>query len=183
MKTTVLGLTVIAGLAAGPAALAANAKVEAPIRAFIDAFNKGDSKAAAANNAAGLSIIDEPPPHYWTGPGAFAGWAADLEKDAKAHGDTDGKVILGATTFETVTGDHAYAVMNASYDYNEKGVAMREHGRFTFALVGGRGGWKIAAWAWSGAKPAPAPAAKPAAAAPAKPAAPAKAAAVAKPGM
>jgi len=180
MKTTVLGLALVAGLAAGPAALAANAKVEAPIRQFIDSFNKGDAKTAAATHAAGASIIDEPPPHYWTGPGAFGAWAADLDKDAKAHGDTDGKVTLGATTFESVTGDHAYAVMNAVYGYTEKGVAMREHGHFTFALVGGHGGWKIAAWAWSGAKAVAAPAAKPAAAA--KPASPAKPAAKPAPG-
>jgi hypothetical protein len=175
MKTTHLGLALIAGLAGAPAAaLAANARVEAPIRAFIDAFNKGDMKTAAATHLASVSIIDEPPPHYWTGAGAFNGWAGDLAKDAKANGDTDGKVILGSTTDESVSGDHAYTVMNAIYAYTEKGVAMREHGRFTFALTGGRGGWKIAAWAWSGSKPmaAPAAAAKPASAA--KSAAPAK---------
>ena len=89
--------------------------------------------------------------------------------DAKANGDTGGKVTLGSVTDEYVTGDHGYVVMNATYSYSEKGVAMREHGHFTFSLAGGKGGWKIAAWAWSGAKPMAAPAAKPAAATAAKP--------------
>ena len=172
MNKSVLGLAVLAGLAAGPT-LAANAKLEAPIHQFVESFNKGDMKgAAAANVAGGISIIDEPPPHYWTGAGAFAAWAAAVETDAKAHGDTDGKVTLGAATREDVNGDHAYVVMPATYSYTEKGVATREPAHFVFALAHGADGWKIAAWSWTGGKPAPAPAAKAAPAA--KPAAPKK---------
>ena len=160
MKKTIIGLALVAGLAAGPV-LAANAKLEAPAHQFIDAFNKGDLKGAAAANApGGISIIDEVPPHYWTGAGAFSAWAADLATDAKAHGDTDGKVTLGAVQRSEMTGDHGYVVMAATYTYNEKGVAMREPARFVFAMVRGAGGWKIAAWTWAGGKPAPAPAAK-----------------------
>ncbi|HEY1449030.1 MAG TPA: nuclear transport factor 2 family protein [Caulobacteraceae bacterium] len=173
MHKSVLGLALAAGLAAGPV-LAANAKLEAPIHQFVDSFNKGDMKGATAANAAGgISIIDEPPPYYWSGPGAFAGWAAAVDKDAKAHSDTDGKVTLGAASRADVTGDHAYVVMPATYSYNEKGVAMREPAHFVFALVREAGGWKIAAWTWAGGKPTPAPIPK-VPTLPAKPAAAAK---------
>jgi len=45
----------------------------APIRTFMDAFNRGDAAAAAATHSAtaDLTIIDEVSPHLWHGPQAF----------------------------------------------------------------------------------------------------------------
>lgn len=172
MKTTVLGLALVAGLVGGHDAVAAIAKVEAPIHQFIDAFDKGDMKTAAATHMASATIIDEFPPHYWTGAGAFNNWATALMADAKANGDTGGKVTLGRVSLEHVEGDKAYVVTSATYSYVEKGAPMSEAGHFTFAMANGASGWKIAAWAWTGSKPMaakaavaakPATAAKPAA--------------------
>src|SRR5512146_1542866 len=87
-----------ASLALGAAALAKPAPAAGlmtPIRQFIDSFNKGDIKTAEATHVAAPTIIDEVAPHHWQGQGAFQAWAGDLDKDAKAKGQTDEKVTLG----------------------------------------------------------------------------------------
>jgi hypothetical protein len=162
------GLTALSGSCL---AAAASQGPTAPIRVFINDFNKGDNAGAKATHVASPSIIDEVAPHAWNGPGAFDAWAADLAKDATAHGDTGGKVTLGSTIKSQVDGDTAYVVIHATYAYNEKGQAMAEPASFTFALRHGAGGWKIASWAWNGTTPHAVKAKATAAPAAAKPAA------------
>ncbi|HXU99016.1 MAG TPA: hypothetical protein VG166_00780, partial [Caulobacteraceae bacterium] len=84
------------------------------------------------------------------GPKGFESWAADLMKDAKAHGDTNAGVTLGNVARQEVTGSRAYVVFPAVYSFTEKGVALREAGHMTFVLARGKAGWKIAAWTWTG---------------------------------
>ena len=157
MKSTILGLVCLAALSTASAAAAANAQLEAPIRQFIDTFNKGDVKGAAATHlAAGVSIIDEVPPHHWQGPKAVETWAADLAKNDKAAGITDEHVTLGAVTREVVSGDTAYVVIAATYTFKQKGAAMREPAHMTFALRKSAQAWKISGWTWTGPNPVPA---------------------------
>ena len=159
MKSTILGLACVAAFstASTATATAANAQLEAPIHQFIDAFNKGDVKAAGATHlASGISIIDEVPPHNWQGPKAFGTWAADLTKNDKAAGISDEKVTLGAVTREVMSPDTAYVIVAATYTFKQKGVAMREPAQMTFALKKDSGAWKIAGWTWSGPDPTPA---------------------------
>ncbi|MDQ3175311.1 MAG: hypothetical protein M3Q91_16640 [Acidobacteriota bacterium] len=53
----------VAGLAAGPtAAFDEKADVMVPVHQFVDGFNKGNTKTAAAASADQTSIIDEFPP-------------------------------------------------------------------------------------------------------------------------
>jgi hypothetical protein len=71
---------------------------DAPITKFIEAFKKGDMAWAAATHAAEADlVIDEVPPFLWRGAPALKAWAADLERDAKAQGITDGWLIHGWT--------------------------------------------------------------------------------------
>jgi ketosteroid isomerase-like protein len=157
MKSAIVGMACLATLSTASASAAADAQIEAPIRQFIDTFNKGDVKGAAATHlAAGTSIIDEFPPHIWQGPMAVETWAADLAKNDKAAGISDEAVALGAVTREVVSGDSAYVVVAATYTFKQKGVAMREPAHMTFALRKASGAWKIAGWAWTGPNPAPA---------------------------
>jgi ketosteroid isomerase-like protein len=143
-------LTLGAGLAA--AAPPASEPVAA-LHQFIDSFNKGDLKAAAAAHAPDAVIIDEFPPHVWRGPNAFQAWAASLDKAAKAAGDTDEKVSLGAPTRSEVNGDVAYVIVPATYTYKEKGKPMREPAQFAAALRKEGGAWKLTGWAWTGTVP------------------------------
>ncbi len=136
----------------------------ATVGQFINSFNKGDVKAAEATHAADAVIIDEVAPHRWLGPGAFGAWAADLDKDAKAKGQTDQRVSLGKAERVLVDGDTAYVVVPATYIYKEKGKAMVEPARMAFSLAKTADGWKISGWTWAGTVPhAAAPKPKPAA--------------------
>jgi hypothetical protein len=141
---------VVASIAAG-----ADSPAMAPIRKFVDSFNKGDSAAAAATHAASadLSITDEVPPYLWRGPQAFQSWSRDLAADAEKNGITDQAVTLSAPTREELHGDHAYVVVPAVYAFKQRGVAMREAAQMTFALKKGPDGWLIHGWTWTGPKP------------------------------
>jgi ketosteroid isomerase-like protein len=133
-----------------PTGATEKADVMAAVRQFVDSFNKGDVKAAAAVCADETSIIDEFPPHEWHGPGACTKWMNDYDADAKKNGITDGLVTLSAPRHVDVAADHAYVVVPATYAFKEKGRPVQETGSLlTIALQKGAGGWRITGWAWS----------------------------------
>ena len=143
-------------LSAAAVAATPDAQLTAPIRQFVDSFNKGDSKAAAATHVTtDLAIIDEVAPHLWTGAGAFKAWSDDLASDAQKRGLTDQSVTIGEPTRQEVAGDRAYVIVPAVYSFKDHGVSMSEPAQWTFVLKKGEGGWKIAGWTWTGPKPQP----------------------------
>ena len=154
MKSPILLTGCLFLLTAAPA-LAGDAALEATIRQFADAFNKGDMKAAKALHVAAPTLIDEVPPHLWRGPKAFDNWGADLAKSEAAEGKSGGQVTIGAPTREIVSGDHAYAVAPTTYTFQQKGRTMRETAQFTFILNKEASGWKIASWTWTSPDPKP----------------------------
>lgn len=131
-------------------ATAKDAAIEAPIRQFVDSFNKGDAAGAAATMVEKVTIIDEVAPFHWRGKGAFGVWGADLDKDSKAKGITDQSVALGAVTRELSDGTNAYVIVPATYRFKQKGVAMVEVAQMTITLEKGTAGWKINGWTWTG---------------------------------
>ena len=137
-------------LTAGPAAAGDDAGVMATVNQFADAFNKGDTKTAVAACADQTSIIDEFPPYEWHGAGACAKWAADYDADSKKNGITPGPVTLGKPRHIDVAGDRAYVVVPATYEFTQKGKAVKQtHSTLTVALQKGAAGWRIVAWTWS----------------------------------
>jgi ketosteroid isomerase-like protein len=147
-------LALLAGLPAASAPPAS--EPVAALHQFIDNFNKGDLKAAQAAHAPDVVIIDEVPPHVWRGPNAFQAWAADLDKAAKAAGDTEQKVTLGQPLRSEITGNTAYAVVPATFTYKEKGKPVTERAQMAAALRREGAAWKITGWAWAGTVPRPA---------------------------
>jgi hypothetical protein len=138
--------TLLQGTTAGPDTTG----VMAAVHQFADAFNKGDTKTAAAACAAQTSIIDEFPPHEWHGAGGCAKWMRDYDADAKRNGITDGVVTLGTPKHIDITADRAYVVVPADYAYKQKSKPARETGSIlTVALQKRAAGWRITAWAWS----------------------------------
>jgi hypothetical protein len=134
----------------------AQADVTAPVRKFIEAFNKGDSQAAYATFASGnISIVDEFAPHQWVGPHAPQDWVADYDKHAAATGVTDGKVTYGPATRTEIEGARAYVVLPTVYLYKEHGKPTREEGQVTAVLHKEAGVWKMRGWTWTGVKPHP----------------------------
>jgi ketosteroid isomerase-like protein len=153
MRKTLLAL--MASVLWVPVAFAATGEdVAAPIRQFIDGFNKGDTASAYATYAKGeITIVDEFAPHRWSGPHAAQDWAAAYDKHAKATGVSDGQVKYGTPTRIEREGDLAYVILPTEYLYKEHGKAMDEKGQITAVLHKEDGAWKMRAWTWSGEKP------------------------------
>ena len=153
---TLIACAILASLAATGSATAAAAPGDpaAPIRQFIDGFNKGDTTSAYAAYASGdIAIVDEFAPHRWLGPNAAHRWAAAYDKHAAATGVTDGHVSYSEPTRIEIEGNVAYVVMPTVYTYKEHGKPLVEEGQITVTLRSGAGGWKISGWTWAGVKP------------------------------
>ena len=106
MQRALIGFICAFVLAAGASAATVNDELAAPIKQFIDNFNKGDSAAAeAANVSTGVIIIDEVAPYLWQGPGAFKAWAKDLDTHDKNAGMTGQQLTLGKVSL-TLSADN-----------------------------------------------------------------------------
>lgn len=157
MKRVIFTVLALAAASIPGAACAADPQIAATIQKFIADFNKGDAAGAASTHlASGVSIIDEVPPYAWQGKDAFGAWANALMSNDKAAGISEEKVTLGAVKRELVTGSTAYVIMEATYSFKQKGLAMREPAQMTYALTRTAEGWKIAGWTWTGPDPKPA---------------------------
>ena len=154
MKHLVVALLCSIGLISVADAATPQAEMLAPIHQFVDSFNRGDAAAAeAANVSTGVVIIDNVPPHLFQGTDAFKTWAKALGSHDKNAGMTDQQVILGKVRQSESMADAGYVSIDAVYSYKQNGVAMREPARMAVALRKVTGGWKIAAWAWTGSSP------------------------------
>jgi hypothetical protein len=141
-----------------PATAFAYADPALQAQAFIDAFGKGDIKAAAATMLPeGVTIIDEFAPYLWQGPTAFADWARDLESSGKAAVMAQESVRLGTPTRRDMVGPAAYIVTPATFSFTLKGKKMTGSAQMAFAMKYTDAGWKIAAWTWTGPAAVPQP--------------------------
>ena len=147
MSRLVIAVAIVVG--SGPAVASQEAHVMAPVRQFVDAFNKNDIKRAEAACADQTFIIDDFPPHEWRGSRATSKWFHDLARMGKKNGMSDPFVTLRKPRQVDVTGTHAYVVVPINLRYNEKGHLVKRTGLMTLALHKGVGGWRIAAWAWT----------------------------------
>jgi ketosteroid isomerase-like protein len=153
MRHAIAALLLLAALIPSAALASDEANAAAVARQFIDGFNKGDVKTALAACAPSTTIIDEFAPYLWQGPNACAAWANDYDADAKKKGITDGVVKLAKPRHVFVTGDKAYVVIPAGYDYKVNGKKTSQTGAtYTIALQKGADGWRITAWTWSTGK-------------------------------
>ena len=142
-------LLALALTTATPALASDETDVMATVNQFVDGFNQGDLKTAAAR-AGQMSIIHEFSPHLWQGSGAFPKWIDDFDADAKKNDIADGFVTLNKPRHVDVTGDRAYVVAPAIYAFKQEGKAMKETGSIiTIALQKNTAGWRITAWAWA----------------------------------
>jgi len=141
---------VMAVLVAGPVAASDKTDVMAAVQQFVDGFNKGDTKTAAAACADQTSIVDEFPPYEWHGTGACLKWMNDYDADAKKNGITDAVVALGTPRHVDVAADRAYVVVPTNYTFKVKGTPDKETGStLTIALQKSGAAWRITGWAWT----------------------------------
>jgi ketosteroid isomerase-like protein len=150
VRHAIAALALLAVMTPAAARAAEEAEAFAPVKQFIEGFNKGDEKTALAACAPSAVIIDEFAPYVWQGQGACAAWASDFDADAKKQSITDAIVKLGKPRHVFVSGDKAYVVVPTSYDYRKKGKKVSQKGAtLTVGLQKGGDGWRITAWAWT----------------------------------
>jgi ketosteroid isomerase-like protein len=143
-------VVVAVALLTGSSEASEKTDVMATVHQFIDGFNKGDAKAALEACAAQASIVDEFPPYAWQGATACSDWANDFEANSKKFKITDTVVTVGKAKHVEVTGDRAYVVVPANYNYKQDGKPVVETGStFTLALQKLAAGWRISGWAWA----------------------------------
>jgi len=148
MRRIAIALAVI--MTAGTAAASDKDDAFAPVKQFIDGFNKGDAKSALATCASPVAIVDEFPPYAWQGANACADWAADFEANAKKNAITDSVVTLHKPRHVEVSGDRAYVVVPADYAYKVNGKKASQKGSvMAAALKKGPDGWRITGWSWA----------------------------------
>jgi ketosteroid isomerase-like protein len=122
----------------------------AVVHQYVDAFNKGDKNAMATACADPMQILDGMSPHVWQGPTAAEDWYADALAEGEHLGVTDYHIGLGEPRHVDVTGDYAYVVVPATFDYNHQGKRVNQTGAaFTVALRKVDGDWRLMAWAWT----------------------------------
>ena len=149
MQQLLLSLVLVL-FAASPAAPAPKADALATVHQFVDSFNKGDTKAAAATCADQTVIIDDFPPYEWHGAGSCLKWMDDYGADAAKNKITDGHVTLGTARHAYVSGDRAYIVVPTTYVYKKNGKVVKEIGStLTVALQSSANSYRITGWAWS----------------------------------
>ena len=99
---------------------------------------------------ASVTIIDEFPPHEWSGTTACADWWKALNAYNDKNGITEAVAKLGVPWSVDVNGDRAYAVIPATYTYKQNGKTVTEsRSVWTVVLERTSAGWRITAWTWS----------------------------------
>jgi hypothetical protein len=137
-------------LTAGSTVTSEKTDVMAAVNQFIDGFNKGDMKTALLACAAQAFIIDEFAPYAWQGPSACSDWANDFDANSKKDKITEPVVTLGKARHVDVTGERAYVVVPANYNFKQDGKPTAETGStLTVALQKVAAGWRITGWTWS----------------------------------
>ena len=123
----------------------------AAIRAYIDAFNKGDPKAMTAVCADPMQILDGMSPHVWQGPTASEDWYRDGLAEFGARLGASGYhwTMVEPPRHVDVTGDYAYIVLTATYSENRQGKQVTVPGLYTVVLRKVGPEWRLTAWAWT----------------------------------
>ncbi len=118
-------------------------------QAVID-FNKGDYNGWAAACASPSQIIDDFPPHVWSGPTACSDWVTAFQAFVKKNKMTSMTVIFGTPWKMAIAGNVAYVVLPATLHFNQNGKPMKLLGSvMTIALKKSAGGWLMTGWTWA----------------------------------
>lgn len=119
------------------------------VRQFVEGFNDDDPARMQAACQDATSLIDDFPPHEWTGPGATTRWYLEMARMASGYGMSDWSVTLGEPSDITVSDELAYVVVPVDVRWMQHGTATPRTGFMTMALREGSEGWRISALAWT----------------------------------
>jgi ketosteroid isomerase-like protein len=121
----------------------------AAVRQFVEGFNADDIERAQAACADETSIIDDFPPHEWTGSGATTRWYVEMSRMAAEYGMSAWSVSLNEPRHVMVSDRRAYVVVPIDVRWLEHGTPADRTGSMTIALREETDGWRISACAWT----------------------------------
>jgi ketosteroid isomerase-like protein len=119
------------------------------VRAFVEAFNNNDVDLVQAACADETLIIDDFPPHEWTGSRATTTWFRGLARMGTEYGMSDPSVKLEAPRNVIVSDRHAYVVSPIDVRWLQDGEPAARTGFITLAVREDADGWRITACAWT----------------------------------
>ena len=146
------GMTIVFAVAisSGSAVASEKTDVVAAVHRYFDNLDQDKLEMALTMCDSHVSILDEFPPHEWHGPTACADWWKALNAYDEKEGIAAGAAALGTAWTVDVTGDRAYFVAPATYEYKQHGKPVKEsRAVFTVALRRTEAGWRITGWTWS----------------------------------
>ena len=116
---------------------------------FVEGFNGDDDKAMQAAFADDAVVIDDFPPHQWTGAGVATRWYREMAEWATGYDMADWSVTLGEPRHVTVSGSDAYLVVLFAAHWLEEGQPAERRGSLAVALRESVEQWRISALAWT----------------------------------
>ncbi|MCG7592843.1 hypothetical protein [Mycobacterium sp. PSTR-4-N] len=120
------------------------------VRRYVDAVNRADPAAMAAQCAEMMQILDGMAPHVWQGPTASEEWWAAVLVEADHLGTGDYHITLGTPRHVDVKDHDAYVVLPAAMAFTLGGQRHVQQGAtFTVALRDFDGVWRLTAWSWA----------------------------------
>ena len=119
------------------------------VRQFVEGFNNDDMDLAAAACADETFIIDDFPPHMWTGRGTATRWYRDMAGMATGYGMSEWSVTLDEPRHVAVSDREAYVVAPVDVRWLQHGRREVRTGFMTLALREEAEGWRISALAWT----------------------------------
>ena len=119
------------------------------IRRFVEGFNDNDVNLMLAACADETTIIDDFPPHQWSGRGATTTWLRDMNEMATTYGMSDPAVILEEPSMAIVSERNAYLVVPIDVRWLEYGDPAASRGFMAVALRDEAEEWRILTLAWT----------------------------------
>ena len=139
----------ISALAVQPTVAGVETDVVSIVHQWAQGFNKGDGKSIAESCAEQAFIVDDFPPHEWSGTGACTRWLTDFQIFAKQAAITDAVISVGKPGHVDVTADVAYVVAPVTLTYQAMGKPAKLSGIITVVLRKGAASWRITALTWA----------------------------------
>ena len=121
----------------------------AAVRSFVAAFNNDDVDLVQAACEDETLIVDDFPPHTWSGSRAATRWYQDMVRMADQFGMSEPSVRLTGPGKVTSADGSAYLVVPVDVRWVEAGTPAQRAGYMTMAAKNGVEGWRLSACAWT----------------------------------
>jgi hypothetical protein len=161
MTSKFLAVALVAASLAGAPALADEtavsagdlAQLKAPIQRLVDAINQASAAVPKDVFTRSSLVLDDFAPYHWAGKTHGQDWYKGLlgatPKDHDAFVAMKPVLKIGDPAFPRITGDDAYLVIPASFDFTEGGKRTHQTGQWVFIESRVKGAWLIEAHSWA----------------------------------